>query len=310
MSRIFEALRIADRERRGTQVAGQRRGRDAAVVTLASTKGGVGRTVLAANLAVDLAGLAPDRPVLLASFDDDPLVERMFSPAPRVAGGPRCDLLAPSIQSGRYGVHYLLAGSLAEPPFSRDPESPSNFERLLRASDWSGLVVADTTADLGPRTRSAILASDLVLVPVADRSSLDKAGRLFDFADASGLPRDVFRIVLSQIDLRIKYRAGEDRDVLALLVSEIRRRGWPLLETFVSRTAKIASLYTNPETGALPVAEGAPGSVVHQQLRHLAADVDGLLSVASRAPRTRPAEPEATAVQLGWLREKLSREAA
>jgi len=310
MSRIFEALRKADRERRGTQVVGERRRRDAAVVTLASPKGGVGRTVLAANLAVDLAGLAPDRPVLLLSFDDDPLVERMFSPDPRGACEPRCDLLAPSIRSGRYGVHYLLAGPNAEPPFSRGPEGPSEIERLLRASDWSGLVVADTTADLGPRTRGAILASDLVLVPVADRSSLDMAGRLFDFADASGLPRDLFRIVLSQIDLRIRYRAGEDRDVLALLVSEIRRRGWPLLETFVSRTAKIASLYTNPETGALPVAEGAPKSVVHQQLRNLAADIHGLLSTASRAPIARPTEPEDTAVRLGWLREKLARQAA
>ena len=132
-----------------------------------------------------------------------------------------------------------------------------------------------------------------------------------------------------QIDLRIKYRAGEDRDVLALLVSEIRRRGWPLLETFVSRTAKIASPSTSMkpvETYApvkprasrivsssrleVPVAAGAPGSVVHQQLRHLAADVHGLLSDASRAPRVRQAEPASTAVQLGWLRDKLAREAA
>jgi len=310
MSRIFEALRKADRTRRDTQAVGERAGRDAAVVTLASTKGGVGRTVLAANLAVDLVGLAPDRPVLLMGFDDDPLVERMFASGPRGASGPRCDLRAPSIRSGRYGVHYLLAGPNGQTPSSRDPQGPSEIGRLLRAAEWSGLVIADTTADLGPRTRGAILASDLVLVPVSDRSSLDKAGRLFDFADASGLPRDVFRIVLSQIDLRIKYRAGEDRDVLALLVSEIRRRGWPLLETFVSRTAKIASLYTNAETEVLPVAAGAPGSVVHQQLRHLAADVHGLLSDASRAPRVRQAEPASTAVQLGWLRDKLAREAA
>jgi cellulose biosynthesis protein BcsQ len=310
MSRIFDAIRKADLARRGTRSVEARRGRDAAIVTLASTKGGVGRTVLAANLAVDLARLAPDRPVLLASFDDDPLLERMFSPGPRAAGGLRCDLLAPSIQSGRYGVHYVLAGSEAELAVSRGPEGPSEIERLLRATGRGGLVVADTTADMGPRTRGAILASDLVLVPVADRSSLDQAGRLFDFADAMGMSRDAFRIVLSQVDLRIKYRTGEDRDVLALLVSEIRRRGWPLLETFVSRTAKIASLYTNPEAEALPVSEGAPGSVVSQQLRHLAADVHELLSATSRVPGAHPAEPEGAPVPLGWLREKRSREAA
>jgi cellulose biosynthesis protein BcsQ len=250
----------------------------ARVVTLASLKGGVGKTVIAANLAFYLRDLQPEVPTLLLACDDDPLVDRMFAcdeNAPRrtVASGE------PVIRGGRYGVSTLR-------PMPRSwglasaPEPDSEVGHLLGATDWDGLVVVDTPPDFGARTRGALAASDVVLIPVSDRASLDKAAQLFELMDEHGLARDRVHLLLSQLDLRIKYREGESRDVLALLVSEIRRQGWPLLGAFLSRTPKVASLYTNEAGPPLPVAVAAPGSVVHRQFRHLADDVLRLLAQA------------------------------
>jgi chromosome partitioning protein len=181
------------------------------------------------------------------------------------------------IRGGRYGVFTLRPARRA---WELGPQPGFEVAELLGESDWDGLVVVDTTPDFGPRTRGALAASDVILVPVSDRASLDKVTQLFELMDDWGLPRERIHLFLSQLDLRIKYREGESRDVLALLVAEIRRRGWPLLGAFLSRTPKVASLYTNPSTRPLPVAEAAPSSVVHRQFRHLANDVLGLLAEA------------------------------
>ena len=59
--------------------------------------------------------------------------------------------------------------------------------------------------------------------------------------------------------------------------SEIRRLGYPLLESFVSHSPKVASLETNPTGTLLPVLIGAPRSLVHRQFHQAAHDVLKLL---------------------------------
>jgi hypothetical protein len=122
---------------------------------------------------------------------------------------------------------------------------------------------------------------------------------VFDLLPDLNLPRDHARILLSLVDLRIKFRRGENHDVLGLLLSEIRRRGYPLLEAFVSRSPKVESLYTNPEGRAFSILHGARNSVVHRQMRHLAHDVLGVLD--PRAPALELLPPPSPSVFLEGL---------
>jgi cellulose biosynthesis protein BcsQ len=247
------------------------------VVAVASNKGGVGKTTLATNLPVYVRALHEDLPILVLGLDDQDLIERMFAldgsrPARTILEALRHRDLASAIRLGQYGVHYVppspgisdLAAALSDPFALRD---------LLVRTGWSGLVVIDTKSDFGTLTQNAIAASDLVLVPVSDRTSLDQAERIYTLVDAWQRPRERARIVLSLVDRRVKYRSGDQVDVLGLLLSEVHRRGYPLFESFVSRSPKIESLVTNPEGLVHSILHGADGSLIHRQLVHLAGDV-------------------------------------
>jgi cellulose biosynthesis protein BcsQ len=137
---------------------------------------------------------------------------------------------------------------------------PFYLQSVLLRTGWRGLVIIDTKSDLEILTQNAIAASDLTIVAVQDQSSLLEAQKVFDLLPDLNLPRDHARILLSLVDLRIKFRHSEHHDVLALLRSEIRRRGHPLFETFVSRSPKVESLYTNPEGRAFSILHGPPSS--------------------------------------------------
>ncbi len=260
------------------------------VIAVASNKGGVGKTTLAVNLAVFARAADPALPVLVLGLDDQDLIDRMFGdarPAPHdLAKALRSGDLRPAIRAGRYGIHYVptsptigeLKQEVAEHRLLRD---------VLERSGWNGLVVVDTKSDLEILTQSAIWASDLTLVPVADQTSLLEAEKVFQLLERFGRGRERARIVLSLVDLRIKYRDAEHGDVLALLVGQIRARRLPLIEAFVSRSPRIEALHTNVAARPLPVLEGAPDSLVCVQLQHIVSDVLRLLASSERAPAAR-----------------------
>jgi cellulose biosynthesis protein BcsQ len=259
------------------------------IVAVASNKGGVGKTTLATNLAVYLRALREELPILVLGLDDQDVIQRMFSldasaPAEAdVLDALRARALAPAIRLGQYGVHYVPPS----PTLCNEAcglGDPLLLRRLLVDAGWEGLVVIDTKSDLGLLTQSALAASDLALVVVSDQTSLDQAERIYALFDHFGKPRARARIVLSLVDRRVKYRDGEDADVLALLLAEIRRREHPCFESFLSRSPKIESLYTNGERRAHSILHGAPGSLVHRQMAHLASDVLRLLEAEGPAP--------------------------
>jgi cellulose biosynthesis protein BcsQ len=297
LSRFFDAVVHAERMRLRTPPGPfepapggrmcRRLPRPFQVITVASNKGGVGKTTIATNLAVELRAALPDVEVLAFGLDDQASLDRMFALEEGPSGAAHATVLEAlrsgdlraAIRPGRHGVHYV-PGSPDVGELKREIRDPLHLETVLRRCNWQGLVVVDTKSDLEILTQGALAASDLVLVAVKDHASLLEADKVFRLLARWGEPRERARVVLSLVDLRIKYREGEDRDVLSLLVSEIRRRGHPLCEAFLSASPKVEALATNPEARLESIAHGAPGSIVHRQLRLL---TDEVLAALGRA---------------------------
>jgi cellulose biosynthesis protein BcsQ len=261
------------------------------VVALTSNKGGVGKTTLAVNLAVLLRAMQPETPVLVIGLDDQDLIDRMFAtgdepPGPDVADVLRGADLRAAIRRGRFGVDYLPTSPVVG-ALKRELTRPHLLADALARSCWPGLVLVDTKSDLEVLSQNAIWASDLALVPVTDQTSLLEAEKVIRLLESWGRPRTRARVVLSLVDLRIKYAGAEHGDVLALLIAQIRARGLPLLESFLSRSPRIEALNTNAGGRPLPICEQARGSLVHTQLRHLAEEVLRALPDADAAPELR-----------------------
>jgi len=264
------------------------------VLTVASNKGGVGKTTIATNLAVFLRALREDLPILVLEFDDQTMPDRMFAIDRRpaawdVASALRAGSFAEAARLGQYGVHYVPS-SPDMSALKREIEDPHYLQSVLLRTGWTGLVIIDTKSDLEILTQNAIAASDLSLCVVHDLASLHQAQKLFELLDRWALPRERARVLLSLVDRRIKYAAGED--VLGFLIARIREQGYPLFDTFLSRSHTIEALYTNPEGRAHSILHGAKNSLVHRQMRHLACDVlDTLdaLRASPPAPRLEPA---------------------
>jgi cellulose biosynthesis protein BcsQ len=260
------------------------------VVTVASNKGGVGKTTIATNLAVFLRALREDLPILVLEFDDQTMPDRMFAIGQGPAGldvaeALRAGTFAEAIRLGQYGVHYVPSSPIMS-DLKREIGDPFYLQSVLLRTGWQGLVIIDTKSDLEILTQNAIAASDLSIVVVHDLASLQQAEKLFGLLDAWGVPRERARVLLSLVDRRIKYAAGED--VLGFLVSRIREAGYPLFETFLSRSHTIEALYTNPDGRAHSILHGAPNSLVHRQMRHLGQDLLDALDALRERPLARP----------------------
>jgi cellulose biosynthesis protein BcsQ len=293
VSRFFDAVRKADESRRHprtglrapTDGATRREGRPHLVISVVSNKGGVGKTTVATNLAVYLRAMREDLPILLLGLDDQPSIDRMFEIEPR-AGQPtiaealRTGSLAPTIRLGQYGVHYSPT-SARTCDLKREISETGYLDAVLADARWRGVVIVDTKSDLEILTQNALWASDLTLVLVRDQPSLVEARKVFDLLAEWKRPRESARILLSLIDLRIRYARGESRDVMSLLLSEIRSLGYPLFETFLSSSPKVESLHTNPAHLVQTILHGAPTSIVHRQMRLVAEEV---LRIVAPAP--------------------------
>ncbi len=305
MSRFFDAVRRADESRlhphhglpSQANDASRREGRPFRVISVVSNKGGVGKTTVATNLAVYLRAMRENLPILLLGLDDQPAIDRMFEIEPR-AGQPtifealRSGSLSPAIRLGQYGVHYVPT-SARTGELKREISDPGHLDGILAGSRWRGVVIVDTKSDLEILTQNALWASDLALLLARDQLSLGEARKVFALLAEWKRPQETARILLSLIDLRIRYAKGETRGVMSLLLSEIRSLGYPLFETFLSSSPKVESLHTNPAHLVQSILHGAPTSIVHRQMRLVAEEV--LRIVAPAAAPAEAAEPCAPA---------------
>ena len=185
------------------------------------------------------------------------------------------------MELGQFGVHYI--------PSSRDASKLKgrisdlfHLQRVLQRTQWRGLIIIDTKSDFEILTQNAVVASDLVMAVVKDHASLNEVQQVFDLLEKMNRPSECARIVLSLVDLRVKFSQGP-ADILELLVSEARSRGYPLFDSFISRSVKIEALHTNPEARVHSIMHGAPNSVAHRQMGLLANEVLAILDLSPPA---------------------------
>ena len=249
------------------------------VVTIASEKGGVGKTTLATNLAVYLKALHEDLPVTIVSFDNHFSVDNMFAIGPRrgssVAGLLRNEDPAELAQLGEYGVQYLASERQLIPP----DDDIFRLRALLAQSRLGGIFIIDTRPVIDYFTKNAIAAADLLIVPIKDRPSLVNAPAILDLFVASGGDPEHAWLLPSLIDARLKLR--NDIGMQAFLTFAGRERGHQVLDLHIAKSPKVESLTTGLSSRIYPILTHARGTIVHQQFRQVA---DFVLGEARRRP--------------------------
>lgn len=241
------------------------------VVTIASEKGGVGKTTLATNLAVYLKALREDLPVTIASFDNHFSVDAMFAIGGRrgasVAGLFEGVPLEHLVTLGEYGVQFLASQrDLREPP-----DGPELLRNALAESTLGGILILDTRPILDMLTRSALVASDLVLTPIKERSSLVNVAALLRVIKEHGCDESALWVFPSLVDAHSRLPDG--RGVQDFLEFSARERGYQIAPAAMAKSPKVESLATGFSRRIYPVLTHARSTLVHRQLRDLAAFV-------------------------------------
>jgi cellulose biosynthesis protein BcsQ len=258
---------------------------------VSSNKGGVGKTTVAANLAIYLRALREDLPVLLVSLDDQDVIDRMFAlepPSPRDGhlkhGWAGRDFRRVA-RLGEYGVHFVPS-----PPdtalLKARAEDPRTLQRILERTAWDGLVIVDTKSDFESLTLNALHAADRVIVPIADRASLEEARKLFALLEKHRLGSDRGRVLFTLVDRRT--RTADGTPLFHDLVAEVRTVGWPYYNTTLSRSPKVESLNSGGRR-PLSILQHARGTAVHTQMFELAQEVLFDLGLETTTPRSIPA---------------------
>lgn len=251
------------------------------VVTVASEKGGVGKTTIATNLAVYLKALYEDLPVTIISFDNHFSVDNMFAIGSHrghsVAGVFGETPLNRLVQLGEYGVQFMNSERQLLPP----NDDIKYLSRILARGDLTGILIIDTRPILDYFTHNALLAADLVLTPVKDRPSLVNAGALQQALVDGGSEAERLWLVPSLIDGRTKLK--QDVGVRDFIVYSAGERDFQVVDAFISKSPKVESLTTSFSSRIYPVLTHARGTAVHKQMKELSQFVQSRFEATGQA---------------------------
>jgi len=141
------------------------------VVTVCSTKGGVGKTTLTANLGGLLADLG--QRVLLIDADIQPTLSSYFALEQRAARGLRALMmeseLSDCISRTAIGCDIVLSDDPTGEMQNwvlHTPDGRVRLRHILRELDWYDWILIDTQGAVGPLQDAAVLAADLLISPI------------------------------------------------------------------------------------------------------------------------------------------------
>ena len=240
------------------------------VVAVASEKGGVGKTTIATNLAVYLKALREDLPVTIASFDNHFSVDQMFALGPpaekNIALLFEDEQPSDLVRLGQYGVQYVASSRRLQPP----PQPPQWLRQRLGSTGLTGLLILDTRPILDWFSEAALLAADLVIVPVKDRAALVNTAALRQVLAAAGRCERLW-LLPSLVDTRARLNA--EVRVHEFLAYAARERDYQVMDLFISKSPKVESLASGFSSTVRPVLTHARKTAVHPQFKRLAQDV-------------------------------------
>ncbi len=235
------------------------------VITTFSNKGGIGKTAIATNLAVELANMTKERVALIdlnmqmgdvttfldlnPSFDTSYVINNLE----RIDEG----FLLSTLE--KYGNSSLYV--LADPPDLEQAEviTSDNITTLINVlRNVFSYIIIDTTASFDGKTITALDNSDLVLlITIINLPSVRNCQRCFDLFKRLGYTKDKIKIIVNRYMENDEIKAEDVEDVL----------GHPVYFKIPNNYFTII----NAINKGLPVCEINPHSNIAKSFKELAA---------------------------------------
>jgi pilus assembly protein CpaE len=243
---------------------GPGRAHRATVFTVLSSKGGVGKSVVASNIAVALAGLGKSTALVDLDLKSGDLgIMLQLKPIRTIADAAiDCDRLDEEMLSGFLvdhpsGLHVLLA-----PPQPIDAalvSAPSLSRILDLLANMYDFVIIDTPALIDDCVLTAVDKSDFVyLVATMDVTSVKDARTALQRLTSLGYSEEAVRLLLNRADSRVFLEPAEIERAIGLSIS-----------------ARIPSdrLVPRSVNKGVPVVIEAPRSAVARSLKGIASSI-------------------------------------